>query len=153
AEPSKLNPPAASKERRAGKEGRSLVAVIFNLFVHCIVFTYLLGTGKWVKEVAMAYSLDPEGWPAQAKSFKVRVNRLLLLAMATSIGAALTGAGAQTQPQSWWTLAHPVFAVLIWFVNGWAFWVEYQVILANEVVLRDVKAAADRMRDEAGTLD
>lgn len=131
----------------------SLVAIIFNLFVHCLVFTYLLGTGKWVKEVASAYGLPADGWPALTKRFKIRVNRLLLLAMGTSILAGLTGAGAQTQPQSWWAVAHPILAVLIWFVNGWAFWVEYQVICANEQVLRQVKAAADQMRLASGAID
>jgi hypothetical protein len=131
----------------------SLVAIIFNLFVHCLVFTYLLGTGKWVKEVASAYGLPADGWPARTREFKIRVNRLLLLAMATSILAGLTGAGAQTQPLSWWAIAHPILAVLVWFVNGWAFWIEYQVICANEVVLRQVKAAADEMRLAAGAVD
>src|SRR5215475_117947 len=34
-----------------------LLAVILTLGVHCLIFTYFLGTGRWVKEVALAYRL------------------------------------------------------------------------------------------------
>src|SRR5579862_6274904 len=30
------------------------------LLVHCIIFTYFLGTGRWVKEVTLAYRLPDE---------------------------------------------------------------------------------------------
>ncbi len=127
----------------------ALVAVLFNLFVHCLVFTYLLGTGKWVKEVAAAYSLPSEGWPKMTRQFKVEINRYLLMAMAMSILAAVTGAGSQTDPHGWWPIAHALLAVMVLFVNGWVFWVEYRVILKNEVVLEEVKRAADSLRGSA----
>jgi hypothetical protein len=130
----------------------SLAAALFTLFVHCLVFTYLLGTGKWVKEVASAYGLPADGYPRQTKEFKVRVNRIMLAAMALVIMAAVSGAGSQN-PTSWWATAHPVFAVLVLFANAWAFVVEYRVILANEVVLNQVKAEADRMRAAQGAME
>src|SRR5262249_46051098 len=34
-----------------------LFGVMFNLGLHCLVFIYFLGTGRWVKEVALAYEL------------------------------------------------------------------------------------------------
>ena len=34
-----------------------LFAVILNLAVHSIIFIYFLGTGRWVKEVAIAYAI------------------------------------------------------------------------------------------------
>ncbi len=30
------------------------------LLVHCIIFTYFLGTGRWVKEVSIAYQLPDD---------------------------------------------------------------------------------------------
>ena len=30
------------------------------LLVHCIIFTYFLGTGRWVKEVTLAYRMPDE---------------------------------------------------------------------------------------------
>lgn len=126
----------------------ALLAVLATLFTHCLVFTYLLGTGKWVKEVASAYGMPMDGWPRQTRQFKIDVNRGLLLAMFCSIAAAVTGAGSQTEPGSWWSPAHAAFAVLVLFSNGFAFWKEYLVILANEQVLVAVKAEADRLRGD-----
>src|SRR5947209_20581062 len=34
-----------------------LAAALLTLLVHCIIFTYFLGTGRWVKEVKLAYRL------------------------------------------------------------------------------------------------
>src|SRR5262245_36303513 len=34
-----------------------LCAALGVLLVHCIIFTYFLGTGRWVKEVTLAYRL------------------------------------------------------------------------------------------------
>lgn len=127
----------------------ALVAVLFNLFVHCLVFTYLLGTGKWVKEVANAYAMPADGWPKLTRQFKVEINRYLILAMVTSIVAAVTGAGSQTNPNGWWPLSHSILAIAVVFINGYVFWIEYRVILKNEVALQEVKAAADTMRGPA----
>jgi hypothetical protein len=126
--------------------GLALAASLFTLLVHCIVFTYLLGTGKWVKEVASAYGMSPDGWPEQTKQFKIRVNRWLLTAMFITIAATVTGAGAQVEVNSWWSIAHPLLAVAVLFANGWAFKLEYGIIKENEVVLRSVKEEADRMK-------
>src|SRR5580765_7495408 len=37
-----------------------LFTAIGILLVHCIIFTYFLGTGRWVKEVGLAYKLPDE---------------------------------------------------------------------------------------------
>jgi len=34
-----------------------LIAVTTTLGLHCLVFIYFLGTGRWVKEVSLAYGL------------------------------------------------------------------------------------------------
>src|SRR5207248_1389620 len=33
---------------------------IGTLLVHCLIFTYFLGTGRWVREVTLAYDLPDE---------------------------------------------------------------------------------------------
>ena len=38
------------------------------LLVHCLIFTYFLGTGRWVKEVGLAYGLPDERWPRQTRA-------------------------------------------------------------------------------------
>src|SRR6185437_4855403 len=47
----------------------ALLATMTTLLVHSIVYTYFLGTGKWVKEVARVYQL-PDWINAQAKKNK-----------------------------------------------------------------------------------
>ena len=32
------------------------------LLVHCLIFTYFLGTGRWVKEVTLTYGMPDEPW-------------------------------------------------------------------------------------------
>src|SRR5439155_13876953 len=40
------------------------------LLVHCLIFTYFLGTGRWVKEVGLAYSLPDGGLPKTTRELK-----------------------------------------------------------------------------------
>src|ERR1700692_2538298 len=37
-----------------------LFTAIGTLLVHCLIFTYFLGTGRWVKEVGLAYNLPDD---------------------------------------------------------------------------------------------
>jgi hypothetical protein len=40
-----------------------LSGAMLTLLVHCLIFTYFLGTGRWVKEVGLAYQLPDEPLP------------------------------------------------------------------------------------------
>src|SRR5437870_4060760 len=37
-----------------------LFTAVATLLVHCLIFTYFLGTGRWVREVHLAYDLPDE---------------------------------------------------------------------------------------------
>src|SRR5687768_461453 len=43
---------------------------IIILFVHCLVFIYFLGTGRWVKEVTIAYRMPDEPWHKMTRELK-----------------------------------------------------------------------------------
>src|SRR4029079_13533056 len=45
-----------------------LLTVLMALLVHSIVFTYFLGTGKWVKEVVRVYKLPEWVWCQPVKN-------------------------------------------------------------------------------------
>src|SRR5678815_1762417 len=47
-----------------------LTTGIGSLLVHCLIFTYFLGTGRWVKEVAIAFQLPDEPWPKLTRELK-----------------------------------------------------------------------------------
>src|SRR5207245_6635398 len=38
----------------------ALFTAFLTLLVHCLMFTYFLGTGRWVKEVAQAYQIPDD---------------------------------------------------------------------------------------------
>ena len=47
-----------------------LLSAITTLLVHCAIFTYFLGTGRWVKEVAIAYRIPDEPLPKLTRELK-----------------------------------------------------------------------------------
>src|SRR5260370_37759970 len=81
-----------------------LFTAVGTLLAHCLIFTYFLGTGRWVKEVKIAYNLSDEPWPKLTRELKRRTFPPALAAMLITIAAAATGAGVQMQGWSW--IAH-----------------------------------------------
>src|SRR3989442_609330 len=47
-----------------------LFTALGTLLVHCIIFTYFLGTGRWVKEVGLAYALPDMPYPKLTRELK-----------------------------------------------------------------------------------
>ena len=47
-----------------------LATAIGILLIHCLIFTYFLGTGRWVKEVGLAFDLPDEPWPRLTRELK-----------------------------------------------------------------------------------
>jgi hypothetical protein len=125
-----------------------LFTAVFGLFVHCLIFTYFLGTGRWVKEVARAYQLPDQLLPKQTREFKRQVFPPALFAMLSVIAAVATGAGAQTGPESFWGLAHPVMAMVALALNGWAYVIEYRTVTANARVIDAVMAEVEKRQAE-----
>src|SRR5947199_9044498 len=67
------------------------------LLVHCIIFTYFLGTGRWVKEVASAYRLPDEPLPKTTRELKRATFPPALVAMLIAIFTSAAGAGVLFQ--------------------------------------------------------
>src|SRR5438445_12133136 len=84
-----------------------LSAALLTLLVHCLIFTYFLGTGRWVKEVAIAYRLPDEPLPKLTRELKRKTFPPALFAMLIAIATAAAGAGAQLKDWPW-----PVHATL-----------------------------------------
>ena len=49
-----------------------LFTVLFALGVHSLIFIYFLGTGRWVKEVALAYGIPDAPLPKLTRELKRR---------------------------------------------------------------------------------
>jgi hypothetical protein len=125
-----------------------LFTAVGTLLVHCLIFTYFLGTGRWVKEVTLAYGLPDEPWHKETRELKRRVFPPALTAMLVTIAAAAAGAGAQLQAWPW--QVHASVATLALLVNLGAFFLEYRTVTANAVVLDGVLREVDRVRAERG---
>ncbi len=125
-----------------------LFAVLLTLAVHCLVFIYFLGTGRWVKEVALAYGLPDSPLPKLTRELKRWTFPVALTAMLVAIAAA--AAGAAVQFRVWpWTL-HFSLALGTLLVNLWAFWIELRNVRLNAAVIDDVMREVERIRVEHG---
>src|SRR5262245_55414644 len=96
------------------------------LLVHCMIFTYFLGTGRWVKEVGLAYSLPDANYPKRTRELKRTAFPPALFAMLILIATAAAGAGRQLEVWHWGI--HLTLAVLAILINLWAFRVEYRCL-------------------------
>jgi amino acid transporter len=115
---------------------------------HCLVITYFLGTGRWVKEVCIAYGLPDERWPRQTRDIKRGNTPYAIVAMLVTIGAAAAGAGRQVEV--WPASIHATLATATVLVNAWVWSIEYRNMKTNIRILDEVYAEAERMRAEQG---
>jgi hypothetical protein len=125
-----------------------LSAAMFTLLVHCLIFTYFLGTGRWVKEVKLAYDLPDAPLPRLTRDLKRRVFPPALFAMLTAIATGAAGAAAQVEAWPW--VVHASLATFTLLINLWAFRIEYRCLQTNIDVLDEVMREVDRLRAERG---
>jgi hypothetical protein len=125
-----------------------LFAVSFALFVHCLVFIYFLGTGRFVKEVARAYRIPDDPLPKQTRELKRATFPASLLAAVVTIAAAVAGGAAQFRAWPW--QVHLSLGMVAVVVNAWAAVIEVRSVQVNLEVLDEVMREVDRIRAEAG---
>lgn len=121
-----------------------LLSTMITLLVHSIVYTYFLGTARWVKEVADVYKL-PAWLHAQALKNKRRAFPFVLCGMLGLGAASWVGAGADRFGWPLW--AHTALSAAALAFNLAAFGFEYVVVVAQARLLLEVKAQADRLRE------
>src|SRR5262245_19594669 len=125
-----------------------LAAALLTLLVHCLIFTYFLGTGRWVKEVGLAYDLPDAPLPKLTRELKRQAFPPALAAMLIAIATAAAGAGARMADWPW--PIHATLATLTLLVNAWAFVVEYRTVSINAGVIEQVMREVERIRAERG---
>src|SRR5438067_226508 len=106
-----------------------LFTAVGTILTHCLIFTYFLGTGRWVKEVTLAYDLPDVPWHKRTRDLKRATFPPALAAMLITIATAAGGAGAQLQQWSW--LVHFTLALAALAINVWAFRLEYRHVTEN----------------------
>jgi hypothetical protein len=125
-----------------------LFSTVGVLFIHCLAITYFLGTGRWVKETCVAYSLPDERWPRQTRDIKRGNTPYAILAMLITIGT--TAAGAARQHFDWPAWPHATLAAVTLAFNVVVWAIEYRNMKTNHRILDEVYAETERMRAEAG---
>lgn len=118
------------------------------LFVHCLAITYFLATGRWVKEVCIAYELPDQRWPRQTRDIKRGNTPYAILAMLVTIGTAAAGQGRALI--DWPAWPHAALAGATLLVNAVVWVIEYRNVRTNNRILDEVYAETDRMRAEQG---
>jgi hypothetical protein len=127
-----------------------LTAALTTLFVHCLVLTYFLGTGRWVKEVCLAYGLPDTDLPRRTRDIKRRNTPRVIFAMLLTIAATAAGMGKQLQVPGWPGVIHFLLVCATVTVNLYVFVVEYGNMRLNAWILDTVMAEVERIRAERG---
>lgn len=125
-----------------------LFTAVATLLVHCMIFTYFLGTGRWVKEVTLAYDLPDAPLHKTTRELKRKTFPPALFAMLGTIATAAAGGGRQLQ--DWPYQIHFILAICAILLNGWAYWVEIRSLRTNERILATVYEEVERVRKERG---
>jgi hypothetical protein len=120
------------------------------LLVHCLIFMYFLGTGRWVKEVTIAYRMPDEPLHKTTRELKRKAFPPALFSMLIGIATAGAGAGAQQRLVGWHWSVHMTLAFLTLAINLWAFVIEYRCVRTNAWVLQAVLDEVDTIRRSMG---
>lgn len=120
------------------------------LLAHCLIFTYFLGTGRWVKEVTIAYRLPDEPWHKETRELKRKTFPPALFSMLIVIATSAAGAGRQLQEWPW--QVHMILAFLTVAINLWGFRVEMRNVALNNGLIQGVLEEVDRIRREQGLI-
>ena len=132
-------------------------SLIFAIGVHALVFTYFMGTGRWMEETCTAYRL-PNTFQATSQSLKYRVLAPMMAAVMLLLFTGAWGAAADPASPVEFTGVAGIDAGTIHFllaattigvqfiVNG----LEYLSIQSNMDLIEQVMSEVRRIRLERG---
>ena len=134
-----------------------IAAALVVVLVDSIVITYFIGTIRWCKEVAEAYRLDPrfvrESTALKRRTFPYAALSMLVMVGVVALGGAADPAAALRLPPVagvTWSQLHLAGAMLGLAVIGYAFFVQWTNLLANQQIIHEVTAEVRRIRLEKG---
>ncbi len=127
----------------------------FACLVHAIVFTYFMGTSRWMEDTTKAYRLDHRYFD-ECRVLKYRVQMAVglctLLIVTTVIAGGATDTAAMHGFRGWFGLPpdklHLVVALTNMAVNLVVYFREYVALHRNGVLVSEVLAHVRRIREE-----
>ncbi len=146
-------PTAAEMAARRWHMLTALAAIILATLVHSIVFTYFMGTGRWLEETSRAYGLGDE-YHARNQRLKYRtlpgiIGCFVIFLATACFGAALDSGAWQVMTGTSIELGktfHFVLAGASLLLNSGVFFGEYQSIWNNGAVVNEVLEEVRRIR-------
>lgn len=131
----------------------AISTALFTMFVHCIVFTYFLGTTRWVRETSAAYSLDNElsqrSQRCRFRAFSAALIGIFAIVMTVASGAwtdtALPGA-----EKTWSLWAHRILPGATYVYMLFAFRRQYLAVEEHMELTDEVMARVDEIRVARG---
>jgi hypothetical protein len=129
-------------------------ATLIVVLVNSVAITYFIGTSRWCREVVEAYGL-PLALAEQMAKLKRRTFRWALLGILTmllviGLGAAADPSGANFKDSASLVQPHYFAAMISLVVVSFAFWMQWQVIQENFVVLDQVMSGVRDARLSRG---
>lgn len=134
-----------------------LSALCFSCMVHAIVFTYFLGTGRWMEETRNAYGLADD-WRLESHRLKwktmVQIFFVFLLSITTGALGAVADPASPVDYSSFLGMSpattHYFSAATTLLVNLLVFSNEFLAISRNSRLVEDVMRQVRRIRNERG---
>ncbi|MBI4397592.1 MAG: hypothetical protein HY586_00525 [Candidatus Omnitrophica bacterium] len=114
---------------------------LFTCGVHSIVFTYFIGTGKWIKEEVAKARLKADDWIPQTKKFKMQTSPIALYCIMAIVITAISGATVKSNAAAFWYWLHKSAAYFTLVLNLCAFYIEGKVIRENSRLLENALKA------------
>ncbi|GIX03649.1 MAG: hypothetical protein KatS3mg113_0655 [Planctomycetaceae bacterium] len=134
-----------------------LAALCFATLVHALVFTYFMGTGRWLEETSQAYRLE-QHFHQRNQRTKYRllpgiVGSFLLMLATGALGAA-ADPGSPVQFTGWWGIPaatwHRGCALLTIVANLAQSYLEFLALYENGEIVQAVLSEVRRIRIEKG---
>ncbi len=134
-----------------------LGTLCFVALVHAIVFTYFMGTGRWIEETSRVYSLSNE-FHAESQRIKYRLLPLItaeiLLLVATGAFGGAADPGSRVGFQGWFGLTganiHMTVAIAAAALNLFVNLREFASIERNGKIIENVMGEVRRIRTARG---
>ena len=132
-----------------------IAASLITLLVNSISITYFIGTNRWCREVADAYSMPArvvrKSQDLKRRSFLWSLSGISLILVTAGLGAAADPYATSADPAAWvpwhWMLALGGTLVILA-----SFYAQYLLVSANHLVIEEVLADAQRIRADRAAL-
>jgi hypothetical protein len=147
------NPSEATLNTRGVHMLTGTAAALAVVFVHSIVVTYFVGTSRWCKEVTETYRLDAAPLK-RSTMLKRRTFPWCVMGMLAVVGIGALGAASDPGTGRANTAAMATYHLMgslggIAFI-GWTYFVAWQNIAENQLVIQDILGMVARVRRERG---